>query len=176
VTVATLDRARPKRSGALDAALAAVLPRTPSFATSIVNVSLPVMARHFGVPVGGAIEWVMIAYLVVIAETLLTVGRLSDYFGRKRIWLAGLAVFTLGSAACGAAPALGLLIAARVAQGIGGSLLIAVSPVLQTAAFRARARGRAPGLNATIVALGSAPAPPWGASSPSSPAGAGPST
>jgi EmrB/QacA subfamily drug resistance transporter len=130
--------------------------------SSIVNVSLPVMARHFGVPVGGAIEWVMIAYLVTIAATLLTVGRLSDYVGRRRIWIAGLVVFTLGSAACGAAPALGLLIAARVLQGIGGSLLMAVSPAMLTAAFPAHERGRALGLNTTVVALGVSAGPAIG--------------
>jgi MFS family permease len=72
--------------------------------SSIVNVSLPAIAEHFGVPVGPQVEWVIIAYLVVIASTLLTVGRLSDRVGRRAIWTAGLLVFTLGSALCGAAP------------------------------------------------------------------------
>ncbi len=63
---------------------------------SIVNISLPSIARTFHTPVGGAIEWVIIAYLITIAATLLTFGRLSDMVGRKPLWLAGLALFTLG--------------------------------------------------------------------------------
>ena len=98
--------------------------------SSIVNVSLPAIARHFGVPVNAEAEWVIIAYLVVIASTLLTIGRLADRVGRRPIWLAGLVAFTTGSALCGAAPALGLLIGARVVQGIGASLLMAVSPAM----------------------------------------------
>src|SRR5438874_11656752 len=85
--------------------------------TSIVNISLPVIARSFGVPLSGAIEWVIIAYLVVIAGALLTTGRLADMIGRKPIWAVGLALFTIGSALCGGAPSLGLLIAARALQG-----------------------------------------------------------
>src|ERR1700758_1297877 len=59
---------------------------------SIVNISLPSIARNFHTPLGGAMEWVIIAYLVTIAATLLTFGRLSDMIGRKPIWLSGLAL------------------------------------------------------------------------------------
>src|SRR5512135_2594210 len=69
--------------------------------TSIVNISLPSIAHYFGVPLSGAIEWVIIAYLVVIAGVLLTTGRLADMIGRKPIWVAGLIIFTTGSAICG---------------------------------------------------------------------------
>ncbi|MGE5186842.1 MAG: MFS transporter [Acidobacteriota bacterium] len=130
--------------------------------TSIVNVSLPAIAGYFGVPVGSEIEWVIIAYLVIIASTLLVVGRLADRIGRKPIWMAGLIVFTLGSTLCGAAPTLWLLVAARVLQGIGGSLLMAVSPALLVGAFPANERGRALGMNATVVALGITTGPPLG--------------
>ena len=130
--------------------------------SSIVNVSLPAIARHFGVPVGAAVEWVVIAYLVVIAALLLTIGRLSDRFGQRSLWLAGLVVFTVGSALCGASPTLGFLIGARVLQGVGGALLMAISPAMLTAAFPAEERGRALGLNATIVALGISAGPTLG--------------
>ncbi|HXX77412.1 MAG TPA: MFS transporter, partial [Ktedonobacteraceae bacterium] len=64
--------------------------------TSIVNISLPTIAHYFHVPLNGAIEWVIIAYLVVIAGVLLTTGRLADMIGRKPIWIAGLIIFTTG--------------------------------------------------------------------------------
>src|ERR1017187_10773619 len=81
--------------------------------SSIVNISLPAIASSFGVPLSGAVEWVIIAYLVITASVLLTVGRLADMIGRKPIWAAGLIIFTGGSAICGASPSLGFLIAAR---------------------------------------------------------------
>jgi len=80
---------------------------------SIVNIGLPSIARTFRAPVGGAVEWVIIVYLVVIAGTLLTFGRLSDLVGRKPVWMTGLALFTLGSALCGAASSLLMLVVAR---------------------------------------------------------------
>ncbi len=71
--------------------------------SSIVNIGLPSIRRAFDVPLSGNIEWVIIGYLVVIAAALLTFGRLADMLGRKPLFLAGLAIFTLGSALCGAA-------------------------------------------------------------------------
>lgn len=97
---------------------------------SIVNISLPAIAHSFGVPLSGAIEWIIIGYLVVIAAVLLTFGRLADMIGRKLVWLAGLVVFTLGSALCGAAPALGVLIGSRIFQGLGGALIFSVNTTL----------------------------------------------
>ncbi len=122
--------------------------------SSIVNISLPSIAHYFGVPLSGTVEWVVIAYLVVVAALLLSVGRLADLIGRKTIWSVGLVIFTVGSALCGLAPTLLLLVAARAFQGIGGALLMAVSPVMLTSAFPPQERGRALGLNAVVVALG----------------------
>ncbi len=130
--------------------------------SSIVNISLPTIAREFNVPLNGAIEWVIIAYLVVTAAVLLTAGRLSDMIGRKAIWAIGLFIFTGGSALCGAATSLGFLVAARALQGLGGALLFAASPAMITSAFPARERGRALGLNAVTVALGVSVGPPLG--------------
>jgi EmrB/QacA subfamily drug resistance transporter len=130
--------------------------------SSIVNISLPTIARYFNVPLSGAIEWVVIAYLVATAAILLTAGRLADMIGRKAVWLAGLLLFTSGSALCGAAPSLGFLIAARAFQGLGGALLMAVSPALLVNAFPPQERGRALGLNAVTVALGVSVGPTLG--------------
>jgi EmrB/QacA subfamily drug resistance transporter len=130
--------------------------------TSIVNVSLPAITEYFHAHIGAEVEWVMIAYLVVIAASLLTIGRLSDHLGRRSIWRAGLVLFTLGSALCGAAPTLWFLIGARGLQGIGGAMLLAVSPAMFTAAFPSTERGRALGINATIVALGFSAGPALG--------------
>ncbi|HLJ36145.1 MAG TPA: MFS transporter [Ktedonobacteraceae bacterium] len=130
--------------------------------SSIVNISLPAIASSFGVPLSGAVEWVIIAYLVVTAAVLLSVGRLADMIGRKPIWVAGLIIFTGGSAICGAAPSLGFLIAARALQGLGGALLMSISPAMLTTAFPGSERGRALGLNAVVVALGVSAGPTLG--------------
>ncbi len=110
---------------------------------SIVNISLPAIAQTFHTSVGGAMEWVIIAYLVIIAATLLTFGRLSDTVGRKPVWLAGIALFTIGSGICGAANSLPLLIAARAFQGLGGALLFATSLAIITDTFPVKNRGLA---------------------------------
>jgi EmrB/QacA subfamily drug resistance transporter len=130
--------------------------------TSIVNISLPTIAHFFSVPLSGAVEWVIIAYLVVTAGVLLTVGRLADSVGRKPIWVAGLIIFTAGSALSGASVSLGMLIAARALQGLGGAFVLAISPAMLTSAFPANERGRALGLNAVIVALGVSVGPTLG--------------
>ncbi len=130
--------------------------------SSIVNISLPTIAHYFGTALTGAVEWVIIAYLVVIAGVLLTIGRLADMIGRKPIWVAGLIIFTIGSAISGASISLGMLIAARALQGLGGALIMAISPAMLTSAFPASERGRALGMNAVIVALGVSVGPTLG--------------
>src|SRR3989449_2229094 len=129
---------------------------------SIVNIGLPSIARTFHTPIGSAVEWVIIAYLIVIAATLLTFGRLSDLVGRKPVWVAGLAPFTLGSIFCGAAGSLPELIVARAFQGLGGALIFAPSFAIITDAFAASDRGRALGLNAVVFAIGTSLGPPRG--------------
>ncbi|WP_157506481.1 MFS transporter [Ktedonobacter racemifer] len=130
--------------------------------SSIVNISLPAIAQYFHVPLNGAVEWIIIAYLVATAAILLTAGRLADMLGRKIVWIIGLIVFTLGSTICGAAPNLTTLIIARAFQGLGGALIMAVSPALLTSAFPASERGRALGFNAVTVSLGVSVGPTLG--------------
>lgn len=130
--------------------------------SSIVNISLPTIATYFHVPLNGAVEWVIIAYLIVIAGVLLTIGRLADMVGRKLLWVAGLIIFTLGSAISGASITLLMLIIARAFQGLGGALIMSVSPAMLTSAFPAEERGRALGMNAVAVALGTSVGPTLG--------------
>src|SRR5579883_2625988 len=130
--------------------------------SSIVNISLPTIATYFHVPLNGEVEWVIIAYLVVIAGVLLTIGRLADMVGRKILWVAGLIIFTLGSAISGASITLLMLIIARAFQGLGGALIMSVSPAMLTSAFPPQERGRALGMNAVAVALGTSVGPTLG--------------
>jgi EmrB/QacA subfamily drug resistance transporter len=130
--------------------------------SSIVNISLPSIAHAFARPVDGPLQWVIIAYLLVIVALLSTGGRLGDIWGRKRAWQLGLLVFTAGSALCGVAPSIGALIGFRALQGMGAALLMALSPALLTSAFPPGERGRALGMNALIVAVGVSVGPPLG--------------
>jgi EmrB/QacA subfamily drug resistance transporter len=129
---------------------------------SIVNIGLPSIARAFNTPLNGAVEWIIICYLVVIGGLLLTFGRLSDIIGRSPIWIAGLVVFTIGSAVCGAAPSLVLLIAARALQGIGGAMIFSTSAALLSGAVPATRRGHALGWGAVAIALGASTGPTIG--------------
>jgi EmrB/QacA subfamily drug resistance transporter len=129
---------------------------------SIVNIALPSIAHAFGTPISGRVEWVVIGYLVVIAATLLSFGRLADIMGRERVWIAGLALFTAGSALSGLAPTLVLLVAARAIQGLGASLIFAPALALTVDAFPASQRGQALGMNALIVSLGVTAGPTLG--------------
>ena len=129
---------------------------------SIVNIALPSIAHAFGTPVSGPIEWVVIGYLVVIAATLLSFSRLADIAGRERVWVGGLALFTLGSALSGLAPNLALLVAARGLQGLGASLIFAPALALIVDAFPISQRGQALGMNALMVSLGVTAGPTLG--------------
>jgi EmrB/QacA subfamily drug resistance transporter len=93
--------------------------------TTIVNVALPVIQRdlHF---TQGNLTWVVNAFLITFGSFLLLAGRLGDLIGRKRVFLAGVVVFTVASALCGVAPTQGFLIAARFLQGVGGALSASV--------------------------------------------------
>ena len=129
---------------------------------SIVNIALPSIAHAFGTPVSGPIEWVVIGYLVAIAATLLSFARLADIVGRERVWIGGLALFTVGSALSGLAPTLALLVAARGLQGLGAALIFAPALALIVDAFPRSQRGQALGMNALIVSLGVTAGPTLG--------------
>ncbi|MEP7028428.1 MAG: MFS transporter, partial [Candidatus Eisenbacteria bacterium] len=129
--------------------------------SSIVNVALPTLAHTFGATVT-QIGWISLAYVLTITGLLLPFGRLGDALGRRRVFLAGLALFTLGSAACAWSQSTGTLIATRIVQGVGASMLSANSVALITAAFPREMRGRALGMVGAIVGLGLTVGPPLG--------------
>ncbi|HEY2958600.1 MAG TPA: MFS transporter [Actinomycetota bacterium] len=126
--------------------------------TTIVNNALPSIQRHFGASLSG-LQWIVDAYILVFASLLLTTGSLSDRQGRKRWFLIGLVVFTAGSALCGLAPNIGVLVAARALQAVGGAALSPASLSLLTSAFpdpreRAQAIGIWSGVSGLSLSAG----------------------
>ncbi len=120
---------------------------------SIVNIGLPTLARQFEIPVY-SVKWVVEVYFLVITCLLLPFGRLSDTYGRKRIFFLGFITFTTGSLLCGLAPTLDGLILSRGIQASGAAMLMANGPALITAAFPISSRGTALGLLAMAVSVG----------------------
>jgi EmrB/QacA subfamily drug resistance transporter len=125
---------------------------------SIVTVALPTIQRDLHAQLSD-LQWVVDAYTLPFAVLLLTAGTLGDRFGRKRVFLVGLVVFTLGSALCGIAPTLGWLIAGRVLQGAGGAALSPGSLSVLAAAFtvpreRTQAIGIWSGVSGIALAAG----------------------
>jgi MFS transporter, DHA2 family, methylenomycin A resistance protein len=127
--------------------------------TTVVNVALPAIGRDLHGGVAG-LQWVVDAYTLSFAGLLLTGGALAERFGGRRVFGAGLAVFAAASAACGLAPSLGVLVAARLVQGAGAALLVPSSLVLLQAAYPTRAgRARAFGAWGAIAGIGAASGP-----------------
>src|SRR5215211_2417778 len=86
--------------------------------TTVVNVAFPTLRREFGASLAES-QWVLSVYVLALGISTPVAGYLADRFGIKRVYLSGLALFVLGSILCGLAPSLGLLIAARMLQGLG---------------------------------------------------------
>ncbi|MBI3361440.1 MAG: MFS transporter [Chloroflexi bacterium] len=127
----------------------------------VVTATLPLVTRSLQSTIG-VTQWVITAYLLVISATLLTFGRLGDMRGQKRLYAAGFAVFTLGSALCGTAPTAFGLIAFRALQALGAAMLFASGPAILTKSFPGEQRGQALGIQATMTYLGLATGPSLG--------------
>jgi MFS family permease len=132
-----------------------------SLATSIANVGLPTLVRVFGSSFQ-AVQWVVLAYLLAVTTLIVSVGRLGDIVGRRRLMLTGIAIFTASSVACGAAPGLWALIAARVAQGFGAAVMMALALAFVGDAVPKERAGSAMGLLGTLSAIGTALGPSLG--------------
>jgi EmrB/QacA subfamily drug resistance transporter len=129
---------------------------------NIVNVAIPTIQRSLHLSVSG-LEWVVSSYLLTVAGLLLVGGRLADTRGRRRVFLAGLALFTLSSLAAGLAGSGGVLIASRAIQGIGAALLMPATLAVIMAAFTdVRERSMAIGIWAAVGALALAAGPALG--------------
>ncbi|KRC17597.1 MFS transporter [Acidovorax sp. Root217] len=132
-----------------------------SLGTSIANVGLPTLAQAFGASFQ-QVQWVVLAYLLAITTVVVSVGRLGDLLGRRRLLLAGIALFTGASLLCGLAPSLWLLIAARAVQGLGAAVMMALAMALVADAVPKARTGSAMGLLGTMSAVGTALGPTLG--------------
>ena len=126
--------------------------------TTIVNVALPAMRAHLGASVAG-LAWIVDAYTLSFAALILAGGVASDRFGAKAVYLCGLALFVAASAACGLAPSVGVLIAARFVQGTGAALFLPASLAIVRATFddpaqRAKAIAAWAGIASIAAAIG----------------------
>lgn len=129
--------------------------------SSIVNVSLPSILSYFHSDLA-TIQWVVLAYLLTITSLLLTFGRLADIWGRKKVYTIGFGVFTVGSLACGLSGTPIQLILARVVQAVGAAMIQANGLAITNAVFPGKERGRALGINGTVVATGTTLGPTIG--------------
>ncbi|MDQ3781408.1 MAG: MFS transporter, partial [Actinomycetota bacterium] len=128
---------------------------------SIVNAALPTLEREFDTSFA-SVQWIVLGYLLVLATLTLSVGRLGDMTGKRPIYTAGFAVFTVASTLCGLAPGVGWLIGFRIVQGIGSAMIFALGFAILTEAFPPSERGRALGLAGSIVSIGVAIGPAAG--------------
>ncbi len=124
-----------------------------ALSTSLVAISAPVIARDLSVEPGD-VSWVLTAYLLSISCLLAFSGRLADMHGRKRIYLLGHLLFVIGSVLCAWAPVLPALIGARICQGVGSSMTMAVGPAIITNAVPPNKRARGLGFQLAATYLG----------------------
>jgi EmrB/QacA subfamily drug resistance transporter len=119
---------------------------------TVVNVALPSIQRELGIGLT-ELEWTVNAYALTFAVLMLTGGKLADFFGRRRVFLIGLVIFTLSSLACGLATTGGTLIGARTLQGVGAALMMPATLSIISATFPPHQRGMAIGIWAGVSAM-----------------------
>ena len=160
---ALADRAGEKgAAGGRLTLVASILASSLSFVDgSVVNVALPAIGADLRAQASG-LQWIVNAYLLPLSALLLLGGAAGDKFGRRRLFLLGIALFALASALCALAPSLPLLLAGRALQGIASAMLMPNSLALLGAAFAGEARGRAIGTWAAAGAVAGAVGPVLG--------------
>ena len=154
--------AAPSQQSAIWVLVATILGSSMAFIDStVVNVALPALQTDLNATVAD-VQWVVESYALFVAALILVGGSLGDHFGRRRIFLLGVALFAIASAGCGLAPTIGQLIIARGLQGVGGALLIPGSLAIISACFTDSQRGTAIGLWSGFTAIASAAGPVLG--------------
>lgn len=133
-----------------------------SLDTTVVNIAIEGIAKGLKVSNQTQLAWVLSGYSIVYAATLLAAGRLADWKGRKRVFLAGLGVFAAGSTLCGLAPTLSVLLAARVLQAMGAAMVTPASLALVLIAFPPEKRATAVGVWGAVSGMAGAMAPAIG--------------
>ncbi len=154
----TAEQAPPVRWALASLSLSMLL---SSLGTSSANVGLPSLAQAFAASFQ-EVQWVVLAYLLAITTLIVSAGRLGDLMGRRRLLLGGIALFTVASVLCGAAPTLWLLIAARVLQGLGAAIMMSLSMAMVSETVPKEKTGSAMGLLGTMSAIGTALGPSLG--------------
>ena len=129
---------------------------------TVVNIAFPDIEATFAGTSRSALAWVLAAYNITFAALLVPGGRISDRFGRRRLFLIGLVVFALASAGCAVAPSAAVLIGFRVVQAVGGALLVPASQGLVLDAFEIGQRTMAMSLWVAAGAVAAALGPPLG--------------
>jgi len=124
-----------------------------ALSTSLVAVSAPVIAKDLGVTKED-VNWVLTGYLLAVTCLLALAGKSADVLGRKRVYLTGFCFFVLGSMMCAGAPVLRALVGARVMQGCGAAMLMAVGPAIVTRAVPPARRARALGTQLAMTYVG----------------------
>jgi EmrB/QacA subfamily drug resistance transporter len=120
---------------------------------SIVNIALPTLERAFQTDFA-TLQWVVLVYLVMITTLMLSVGRLADMIGKKKIYATGFVIFTVGSVLCGLSPTIYWLIGFRILQAVGAAMVMALGTAIITEAFPPHEWGRALGITGSIVSVG----------------------
>lgn len=123
------------------------------FMGSSINIALPSLGNEFGMS-AVLLSWVATSYLLAAAIFLVPFGRIADIYGRKRIYLYGISIFTASSILCGISNSAAMLISFRVLQGIGSAMMFGTGVAILTSAFPAGERGKALGINVAVIYLG----------------------
>jgi EmrB/QacA subfamily drug resistance transporter len=128
---------------------------------TIVNIAIPDMISRLNASLDGVL-WVINAYALVLAVLLITAGRLGDLWGQRRLFIVGVTLFTLASAACGASPTVGWLITFRALQGVGAALLLPQTLAILTTVFPPQRRGAAFGIWGAVAGVATIAGPTLG--------------
>jgi EmrB/QacA subfamily drug resistance transporter len=136
-------------------------PLLNSLDSTMVSIALPTISRSFQTNAGTA-SWLIIAYFLVLSSVLLAFGKLGDIIGFKKVFMWGLAVFTIGSILCTIAPSIYLLIGFAILQALGAAMILAVSSAMVSTFLPSQIRGMALGYVSTVTMLGVAVGPLFG--------------